>query len=291
MKTILVAGSEGYIGKKLSERLVQLEYRVVGLDKQDPAQEISLKNTDNISDYIKAVEPDLIISAAGPSSFYLKNIDTYEDSNILHTLFSCSDCPLVYLSSVGRFLQTREDYSLLKQLGADTALDLGALTIDLPNVIGGYNSSKRMKKNLPYYIAESIVEGEAFHLDFYPEGNNYMYCRRSFITPEVIAEMVHYFSEENLITSDIDNGIPLLMDIGAELTIDEEFLRSLDIDSKNLVITGKAVGRPKIGSGLLPQLYETEQLVSRLYRLKITPEEIMSRISKEVNEVIDLLSK
>jgi GDP-6-deoxy-D-talose 4-dehydrogenase len=112
MKTVLLTGATGFVGRHLSPHLVDLGYKVIGTSSQVKIdahlQSCNLKDSAQIFHLVNAINPDIVIHAAALSSvtrgstldYYQTNVIATE--NLIRAIHSLSKrTRIIFLSTAG----------------------------------------------------------------------------------------------------------------------------------------------------------------------------------------------
>ena len=84
MKTILILGASGFVGKNFLSNAEATKYKILS----PFSDELDLLNKDEITSYLKRNKPDLIINAAGKVGGILKNIKSQYSFLLENTLIN-----------------------------------------------------------------------------------------------------------------------------------------------------------------------------------------------------------
>jgi GDP-6-deoxy-D-talose 4-dehydrogenase len=89
MKTVLLTGATGFIGRSLSPHLIDLGYKVIGISSQvkidSHSKYCDLKNPAQTFHLVNAINPDIVIHAAALSSVTKGSTLDYYQTNVIAT--------------------------------------------------------------------------------------------------------------------------------------------------------------------------------------------------------------
>ena len=148
MKTILILGASGFVGKNFLSNAEATKYKILS----PFSDELDLLNKDEITSYLKRNKPDLIINAAGKVGGILKNIKSQYSFLLENTLINLN------LISASKEQKSKKFYQPIKLMYISSNFNKpikkedDLLTDRLEKTNEGYALSKIIGLKLTEYI-------------------------------------------------------------------------------------------------------------------------------------------